>query len=92
MPERKLWTEDEDKALRFLKEEEGLLKWSVISRRMHLQFGIEGRTGKQCRERLLIYYKDITIILINQFCPMVGRLRKRKNSIFYILRWEISGL
>ena len=49
MPERKLWTEEEDKALRYLKEEEGLQKWSLISKRMHIQFGISGRTGKQCR-------------------------------------------
>lgn len=34
MPERKLWTEEEDKALRHLKEVRGLKKWSIIARHM----------------------------------------------------------
>ena len=49
MPERKMWTENEDKVLKFLKEERGEKKWSVIARKMFSEFGIEGKTGKQCR-------------------------------------------
>jgi hypothetical protein len=34
MPERKIWTAEEDRILKFLIEERGLSRWSVISRVM----------------------------------------------------------
>lgn len=49
MPDRKMWTEQEDRVLRFLREDRGQQKWSHIARTMDLEFGIGGRTGKQCR-------------------------------------------
>lgn len=51
MPERKVWTEEEDKVLKLLKEERGEHKWARIARVMEQEFGLFGRTGKQCRER-----------------------------------------
>jgi hypothetical protein len=51
MPERKAWTEEEDRILRFLREERGERKWARISRAMEEEFGAGGRSGKQCRER-----------------------------------------
>ena len=41
----------EDKVLRWLYEEEGMKRWTEIARRMEMEFKIEGRNGKQCRER-----------------------------------------
>jgi len=49
MPERKVWTEEEDKVLKYLKEVRGVPKWSVISETMEKEFNIVGRNGKQCR-------------------------------------------
>ena len=46
-----MWSAEEDEVLRLLKDERGEKKWSLIARKMDLEFGIRGRTGKQCRER-----------------------------------------
>jgi hypothetical protein len=51
MPERKVWSEEEDKILRHLREERREKKWASIARIMEQEFKIQGRTGKQCRER-----------------------------------------
>ena len=51
MPERKVWSAEEDKILIFLKEEKGIAKWSLIAKTMDEEYKIYGRTGKQCRER-----------------------------------------
>ena len=49
MPERKVWSEREDSVLRLLREERKERKWAAIARTMEREFGIVGRTGKQCR-------------------------------------------
>lgn len=49
--ERISWTQEEDEALRFLKEVEGIDKWAVIAEKLAQNYGIVGRSGKQCRER-----------------------------------------
>lgn len=41
----------EDRILKALVEERNLNKWALIARIMGEEFGIPGRTGKQCRER-----------------------------------------
>lgn len=41
----------EDEILRRLYEIEKIHKWSEVSRRMCQDFKLEGRSGKQCRER-----------------------------------------
>jgi hypothetical protein len=48
---RKLWTLEEDSAVRKLVEKYGIKKWALISKKICEQFNIYGRTGKQCRER-----------------------------------------
>jgi len=48
---RKLWTLEEDSAVRKLVEKYGIKKWALISKKICEQFHIYGRTGKQCRER-----------------------------------------
>lgn len=49
MPERKVWSQEEDRILRYLREEKGEKKWANIARLMDREFGVSGRTGKQCR-------------------------------------------
>lgn len=51
MPERKPWTPEEDKVLKFLREEQKITKWSLIAKKMSEEYDMPGRTGKQCRER-----------------------------------------
>lgn len=46
-----MWTPEEDEAIRKLVEKYGTKTWSVIAEQIVLEFGIDGRTGKQCRER-----------------------------------------
>ena len=48
---RKLWTQHEDEATTNLVGEIGECNWGIIADRMHSDYGIKGRTGKQCRER-----------------------------------------
>ncbi len=48
---RRLWTEEEDDAITTLVEEHGIRKWTLISKKLHDQYHICGRSGKQCRER-----------------------------------------
>lgn len=51
MPERKIWSTEEDDALKYLREQEGINKWSIIAKKLGELYNMEGRTGKQCRER-----------------------------------------
>ena len=34
MPERKIWTPEEDDALKYLREQEGINKWSMIAKKL----------------------------------------------------------
>lgn len=49
MPERKVWTSEEDKLLKHLKEDLKIPKWSIIAKKMADEYSMPGRTGKQCR-------------------------------------------
>lgn len=51
MAERRLWTEFEDNALRYLREECQIQKWSEIASKMIEIFNITDRNEKQCRDR-----------------------------------------
>jgi hypothetical protein len=51
MAERRSWTYEEDKALKYLKEVLQIKKWSEISRKLDMEYNLPGRNGKQCRER-----------------------------------------
>lgn len=48
---RRPWTEDEDEAITLLVNAIGVRQWTIIASRLRTDFGISGRTGKQCRER-----------------------------------------
>ncbi len=48
---RKLWTIEEDRAITELVKKHGTRQWALISKRILEEYRIEGRTGKQCRER-----------------------------------------
>lgn len=47
----RVWTPEEDDAIRHLVAKYGTKTWSIIAEQIVKEFGIEGRTGKQCRER-----------------------------------------
>ena len=49
--QRQPWTPAEDSAISSLVAQIGTRKWSLIAQRMHVDFGLKGRSGKQCRER-----------------------------------------
>lgn len=46
-----MWAQEEDDAIRALVEKYGTKTWSVIAEQIVKEHAIEGRTGKQCRER-----------------------------------------
>lgn len=48
---RRLWGDDEDKAITKLVKKYGIKKWTLISRKLQEEYQIYGRSGKQCRER-----------------------------------------
>ena len=55
MPERKVWSSEQDNVLKYLKEELKIQKWSIIARKMVEEYSMPGRTGKQCRERFMLF-------------------------------------
>ena len=91
MPERKMWNLNEDRILRFLKEEQKEKKWSVIARKMHTDFGIEGRTGKQCRERLTFFYLGTTTTWIVQLPLLNGASKRNRLCCVCMNRSAING-
>lgn len=48
---RRPWTAAEDQALQSLVEIHGTKRWTIVATRLRIDFGIENRSGKQCRER-----------------------------------------
>lgn len=48
---RRAWSLEEDDAIRKLVADHGTKSWSRIAEALRTDFGIEERTGKQCRER-----------------------------------------
>jgi hypothetical protein len=49
--DRRVWTADEDNAIRALVAKHGTKSWSVIAENLQKELSIAGRSGKQCRER-----------------------------------------
>ena len=49
--ERRIWTKEEDEAIKNLVAKFGTKSWSVISEHIVTEYHISGRSGKQCRER-----------------------------------------
>jgi len=48
---RRLWGDEEDRAIAKLVKKYGIKKWTLISRKLQEEHQIYGRSGKQCRER-----------------------------------------
>jgi hypothetical protein len=48
---RRQWNKREDGAISALVREHGTKQWSMVARLLGSEYGIIGRTGKQCRER-----------------------------------------
>jgi hypothetical protein len=49
--DRRVWTTEEDNAIRQLVAKHGTKSWSVIAENLQKELSIAGRSGKQCRER-----------------------------------------
>jgi myb proto-oncogene protein len=49
--DRRVWTQEEDDAIRKLVAKFGTKSWSLIAENIVKDFAIGGRSGKQCRER-----------------------------------------
>lgn len=49
MTERRAWTSEQDKAVKYLRDVLKVSKWSEISRRLEFELNFPGRNGKQCR-------------------------------------------
>ena len=50
MAEKKEWSVEEDRMLKYVFETSNLTKWSCIARKLQ-EYGIKGRSGRQCKER-----------------------------------------
>ena len=48
---RRVWTTEEDSAIRTLVKTHGMRSWAIIEEYLASEFSIFGRSGKQCRER-----------------------------------------
>ena len=48
---RRPWTKEEDNAIVMLVADNGTKRWSLIAECLRDRYKVEGRTGKQCRER-----------------------------------------
>ncbi len=48
---RRVWTSDEDECIRQSVEKHGKESWTLVAEYLATQFGVSGRTGKQCWER-----------------------------------------
>ena len=48
---RRVWAPQEDEAIRVLVQRFGTKSWSVIADHIFTDYGVVGRSGKQCRER-----------------------------------------
>ncbi|CAM9967630.1 unnamed protein product, partial [Laminaria digitata] len=48
---RRVWTAEEDAAIRTLVKTHGMRSWAIIEEYLASEFSIFGRSGKQCRER-----------------------------------------
>eukprot|EP00903_Cladosiphon_okamuranus_P007941 g7666.t1 len=49
--DKRVWTKQEDDAIRKLVKSHGTRSWSAIEEHLGSDFNIHGRSGKQCRER-----------------------------------------
>lgn len=50
-PCRRVWTMEEDEAIRQMVAKYGTKSWALIAENLSQEFSIAGRSGKQCRER-----------------------------------------
>lgn len=51
MSDRRAWNEEEDNVIRKLVNKHGIRQWTKVAQEMETKFHLDGRSGKQCRER-----------------------------------------
>lgn len=49
--EKRIWSEEEDRVLKHLYEEELMRNWSMLAKRMNRDYGLPRKSAKQCKER-----------------------------------------
>lgn len=85
MSEKRPWTEEEDRALKFVFETIKVTKWSHIARRLQEEFGVRGRNGKQCKERYFFIDLDTLIISIPLIRKKSGLTKRRSRCLSYTM-------
>jgi myb proto-oncogene protein len=85
---RRLWTDEEDRAITTLVQRHGIRKWTLISRKLQDQYHIYGRSGKQCRERYspLLYF----IRWHNHLDPKVKKEPLNQEEETFIFRAQLQ--
>jgi hypothetical protein len=63
--DRRVWSQDEDDAIRALVTKYGTKTWSVIAEQIVKEYNIEGRTGKQCRERWHNHLGELFLLFLS---------------------------
>ena len=51
MTDRRAWNVDEDNVIKRLVHKHGIRQWTKVAQEMETKYNLEGRSGKQCRER-----------------------------------------
>ena len=69
--ERRVWTPDEDEAIKHLVAQFGTKSWSLIAEHIIKDFNIAGRSGKQCRER---WHNHLGMFNISELIHVVKNL------------------
>ena len=91
MAERKPWSEEEDRLLKFVFESSKLTKWSAIARRLAEEFGVKGRNGKHCKERYISLYLAIPRISTHLSRRRTGVVRRSSACSSCTTSWATNG-
>lgn len=90
MPENRPFTPYEDKLIKNFYEEQKITKWAIIARKLTEDYNFP-RNAKQCRDRFISTYSDISNALIPS-CNLNGLIKKSLNSLNYMIRLVTNGL
>jgi hypothetical protein len=88
--EKRPWTAEEDRLLKYVFESSRLSKWSHIARRLQEEHGVKGRNGKQCKERYTRIYAA-THSLTPSTAKRNGAMTTSRPCLNYTITSAISG-
>lgn len=84
MTEKRPWSEEEDRLLKFVFDTSKLTKWSQIARRLQEEFGVKGKNGKQCKERYLNPYSGTPLTSTPPTPRMTGATKNSRSCLNFI--------